>query len=140
MHTAARCSEPKTRPTERKKKVRKIFLAGPYGQTDADIVERRFHEANEVAAKIARSGSAVFSQISMSHPINNCMTDLDKAGIGKLWAPIDLIFMEAMTEIIVIDGPGWQESAGVKREMEYFLSKGLRVSLWSEVQNEFAYS
>ena len=118
----------------------KIFLAGPYGHTDAEIVERRFLEANTVAAKIARSGAAVFSQISMSHPINNCMTDLDKAAIGKVWAPIDLIFMEAMTEIVVIDGPGWQESAGVKREMEYFQSRGLPVSLWSEIQTEFAAS
>ena len=118
--------------------MRKIFLAGPYGHADREVVERRFHEANKVAAKIARSGSAVFSQISMSHPINGHMTDLDKAGIGKLWAPIDQVFMAAMDEIIVIDGPGWQESAGVKREMEFFQSKGLRVSLWSEVEDEFA--
>lgn len=118
--------------------MRKIFLAGPYGHADREVVERRFQEANAVAAKIARSGSTVFSQISMSHPINGCLTDLDKAGIGKLWAPIDQVFMEAMDEIIVIDGPGWQESAGVKREIEFFQSKGLRVSLWSEVEGEFA--
>jgi len=120
------------------KQMRKIFLAGPYGHVAREVVERRFHEANKVAARIARRGSAVFSQISMSHPINGHMTDLDKAGIGKLWAPIDQVFMEAMTEIVVIDGPGWQDSAGVKREMGFFQSRGLRVSLWSEIEGEFA--
>lgn len=118
--------------------MRKIFLAGPYGHADREVVEQRFHEANAVAARIARSGSTVFSQISMSHPINSHLPDLDKAGIGKLWAPIDQVFMDAMDEIVVIDGPGWQESAGVKREMEFFKSKGQRVSLWSEVEHEFA--
>lgn len=118
--------------------MRKIFLAGPYGHANRDVVERRFHEANKVAAKIAKSGSAVFSQISMSHPINGYLTDLDKSGIGALWAPIDQVFMDAMNEIIVIDGPGWQESAGVKREIEFFKSKGLPVSLWSEVENDFS--
>lgn len=42
-----------------------------------------------------------------------------------------------MTEIVVIDDPGWRESAGVAREMEAFAAKGQRVSLWSEVQAEF---
>lgn len=118
--------------------MRKIFLAGPYGHADREVVERRFQEANGVAAKIARSGSAVFSQISMSHPINGHLHGLDKTGIGNLWAPIDRVFMDAMDEIIVIDGPGWRESAGVKREMEFFESKGRRVSLWSDVEHEFA--
>lgn len=118
--------------------MRKIFLAGPYGHADRDVVERRFHDANKVAAKIARSGAAVFSQISMSHPINSYLADLGKSGIGSLWTPIDRVFMDAMNEIIVIDGPGWEESAGVKREAEFFRSRGLRVSLWSEVETEFA--
>lgn len=118
--------------------MRKVFLAGPYGHSDYEVIERRFTEANAIAAKIARSGSAIFSQISMSHPINGQLPDLDKASIGKLWAPIDRVFMEAMNEIVVIDGPGWQESAGVRREIEFFESNGRRVSLWSDVEHEFA--
>lgn len=117
--------------------MRKIFLAGPYSHPDPIVVESRFLEANMIAAKIVQSGSAVFSQISMTHPINNCMKDLDKAKIGKLWAPIDQLFMETMTEIIVIDGLGWKESAGVQREIEYFKLSGRRVSLWSKAESEF---
>lgn len=117
--------------------MRKIFLACPYGHSDKTVVEERFQLSNAVAAKIARSGSVVFSQVSMSHPINAHFADLDKLAIGKLWAPIDAVFMDAMTEIIVIDAPGWKESSGVAREIKFFKSKGLRTSLWSEVEGEF---
>ncbi len=118
--------------------MRKIFLACPYGHADAAVVEQRFEVANAVAATIARSGSIVFSQVSMSHPINRHLADLDKAGVGKLWAPIDAAFMADMNELIVIDEPGWKESAGVAREIAFFKERDRRVSLWSEVAAEFA--
>lgn len=118
--------------------MRKVFLACPYGHAEKSVVEERFDLSNKVAAKIARSGTVVFSQVSMSHPINAHLGDLDKAGIGALWAPIDQAFMEAMDELIVIDAPGWKESSGVAREIEFFKSRDRRVSLWSEVEGEFA--
>ncbi|HHK5863305.1 TPA: DUF1937 family protein [Serratia marcescens] len=45
--------------------------------------------------------------------------------------------MAAMDELIVLDLPGWQESSGIKREMDSFAARGCRVSLWSEVAGEF---
>ncbi len=118
--------------------MRKIFLACPYGHADTAVVEQRFEIANAVAAQIARSGSVVFSQVSMSHPINRHLAELDKAGIGRLWAPIDQAFMEDMNELVVIDEPGWKESAGVAREIDFFRAKNRRVSLWSDIAHEFA--
>ncbi|MBP1806934.1 DUF1937 family protein [Rubellimicrobium aerolatum] len=118
--------------------MRRIFLACPYGHTDPAVVERRFEICNRVAAQIVRSGHIVFSQVSMSHPINGHLGDLDKAGVGALWAPVDRAFMEAMTEIVVIDEPGWRESAGVSREMGFFRERNQPVQLWSEVEHEFA--
>ena len=37
--------------------MRKIFLAGPYGHADREVVDRRFNEANAVAARIAPAGT-----------------------------------------------------------------------------------
>lgn len=73
--------------------MRRIFLACPYGHEDPTVVEGRFDLANQVAATIVRSGATVFSQVSMSHPINKVLTDLDRQAIGRLWAPIDEQFM-----------------------------------------------
>lgn len=66
--------------------MRKIFLACPYSHADAEVVEQRFRACNEVAATIVRAGHVVFSQVSMSHPINLCLAELDRAAIGRLWA------------------------------------------------------
>ncbi|RYY28837.1 MAG: DUF1937 family protein [Sphingomonadales bacterium] len=73
----------------------------------------------------------------MSHPINKEMGDLDKAAIGKLWSPVDAVFMEAMEELIVVDIDGWKDSSGVAREIEFFKERGRPVSLWSEVETQF---
>ena len=117
--------------------MRKIFLACPYSHADAEVVHERFIACNEVAAAIVESGNAVFSQVSMSHPINGHLAHLDKAAIGALWGPVDAVFMDAMEELIVIDEPGWKESAGVAREIEFFKQRNRRVSLWSEAESEF---
>lgn len=118
--------------------MRKIFLACPYSHTDAKVVHERFIQCNEVAATIVESGNAVFSQVSMSHPINLAFKDKDSAAIGKLWGPVDAVFMEAMEELIILDLPGWDISSGIKREIEFFKNKGRPVSLWSEVSAQFS--
>ena len=117
--------------------MRKIFLSCPYSHADAEVVEQRFRACNEVAATIVRAGHVVFSQVSMSHPINLCLAELDRAAIGRLWAPVDAFYMDHLEELIVLDLPGWRDSAGIRREMEFFEAGGQRVSLWSEVEHEF---
>lgn len=117
--------------------MRKIFLACPYSHADADVVQSRFSACNEVAAAMVKAGHAVYSQVSMSHPINGCLPELDRAAIGKMWAPVDSFFMEVLEELVVLDLEGWEQSAGIRREIEFFEERGRRVSLWSEVQNEF---
>ena len=117
--------------------MRKIFLACPYGHDDAAVVEQRFAISNAVAAKIIQGGGAVFSQVSMSHPINQSLSHLDKAGIARVWGPVDRVFMDAMDELVVVDIDGWKESSGVAREIEFFRDRERRVSLWSDVEAEF---
>ncbi|MGY2293372.1 DUF1937 family protein [Pseudomonas sp. SDO528_S397] len=115
--------------------MRKIFLACPYSHADASVVHERFLACNQVAARLIEAGHAVFSQVSMSHPINLAFVDKDNAAIGKLWAPVDAVFMELLDELIVLDLPGWELSGGIKREMEFFAQRGRPVSLWSHVAN-----
>ncbi|MGY2138924.1 DUF1937 family protein [Pseudomonas reactans] len=117
--------------------MRKIFLACPYSHADAAVVHGRFIECNNVAAVIIQAGHAVFSQVSMSHPINQAFLGIDGAAIGKLWAPVDAVFMELLEELIVLDLPGWELSGGIKREMEFFAARGRQVNLWSQVSAEF---
>ncbi|WP_434638287.1 DUF1937 family protein [Klebsiella sp. I138] len=117
--------------------MRKIFLACPYSHADNHIVEQRFLACNKVAAQIMESGHAVFSQVTMSHPINLMLTKTAKENIGKMWAPVDALYLDLMAELIILDLDGWDRSAGIKREIEFYESRGQRVSLWSQVQDEF---
>jgi len=117
--------------------MRKIFLACPYSHADANVTHERFLKCNEVAAAIVESGNAVYSQVSMSHPINLAFKGKDSAAIGKLWGPVDAFFMESLEELIILDLPGWDISSGIKREIEFFEQKGRKVSLWSEVSAQF---
>ncbi len=117
--------------------MRKIFLACPYSHADAEVVHERFLACNAVAATIIESGNCVFSQVSMSHPINLAFENRDSAAIGKLWGPVDAVFMEAMDELIILDLPGWDLSSGIKREIAFFEQRGRKVSLWSDVSSQF---
>ncbi|WP_395607859.1 DUF1937 family protein [Pseudomonas sp. B22129] len=117
--------------------MRKIFLACPYSHADAAVVQERFIACNAVAAGIIEAGHAVFSQVSMSHPINQAFAGKDSTAVGKLWAPVDAVFMELLEELIVLDLPGWELSGGIKREIAFFEARGRRVSLWSQVDQEF---
>lgn len=117
--------------------MRKIFLACPYSHADATVTHERYLACNKVAATIIESGNAVFSQVSMSHPINLAFEGKDNAAIGKLWAPVDAVFMDAMEELIILDLPGWDLSSGIKREIEFYKNRSQKVSLWSEVSHEF---
>ncbi|MFK3708449.1 DUF1937 family protein [Klebsiella sp. NPDC088457] len=117
--------------------MRKIFLACPYSHPDETVVNERFIRCNQVAAAIIESGNIVFSQVTLSHPINLVFRHTEKSEIGKRWAPVDAYFMETMEELIIIDLPGWDKSVGIQREIAFFEQRGQRVSLWSQVQNEF---
>lgn len=117
--------------------MRKIFLACLYSHADENIVHHRFLACNKVAAQIVEAGHVVFSQVTMSHPINLALEKTEKANIGKMWAPVDAVFLDVMQELIILDLEGWDKSAGIQREIAFYQARNQRVSLWSEVKSAF---
>lgn len=100
------------------------FIACPYSHANNDIVQQRFDLCTSVATRLTMAGYAVYSQITMSHPMNLIATKLNK----KIrWAPIDEAFMAKCDELIVLTLPGWDESSGVASEIEYFKSRNRKV-------------
>lgn len=117
--------------------MRKIFLACPYSHPDSHVIESRFVECNRVAARIVEAGHVVFSQVTLSHPINKVLEKTAPPDIGKMWAPIDAVFMDVMEELIIVDLDGWDKSTGIRREIDFYKQRNQNVSLWSEVKDEF---
>lgn len=117
--------------------MRSIFLACPYSHADPAVTQQRFEACNEVAARILARGAVVYSQVSMSHPINLALPANARVNVGALWGPVDEVFMGVLDELIILDLPGWDASSGIRREIEVFEAQGKRVSLWSSIEDEF---
>lgn len=93
------------------------YLASPYSHPDADVRHQRFVAACETAARMmAQERIAVFSPVAHGHPI---------ADHGRLpamdhvfWMEQCLPFIGMADELVVLKLDGWDESAGVRSEIQ----------------------
>jgi Domain of unknown function (DUF1937) len=98
-----------------------IYLACPYSHPDYEIRVTRFRAVTEVAARLIEKGCIIFSPVTMTHPIDLVMAG-DKETMGSdFWVEFDQAFMRACSSLVILTLPGWQESNGIKREMEFFI-------------------
>ena len=97
------------------------YLASPYSKYP-EGTQAAFEMACGQAGLLIRAGVPVFSPIAHSHPIS------EHGGINPLdhdiWLPADKPFMDAARGCIVVMADGWQESYGVKFEIDTFYHAG----------------
>lgn len=93
------------------------YLATPYTKYPGGI-EVAFQHACQVAAGLIKDGYKIYSPIAHTHPIalHGGMDALDHS----FWLPFDQAMMNACGALIVAKMTGWQESSGVKHEIEVF--------------------
>lgn len=93
------------------------YLASPYS-----LYEDGLEEANALvcaaAAYLIEKGIRVFCPIAHSHAICEA-SELDPLD-HNIWMFQDAPFCEAAMGLIVFQLPGWERSAGVTQEIEYF--------------------
>lgn len=114
-----------------------IYLACPYSDHSKDVREARFHAANEAAAHLIGQGKIVFSPISMTHPIDVVMAAEHETMGSDFWVTFDEAFMVFCDEMIILALPGWTQSAGIRREIEFFRSALKPVKLMSAAQQSY---
>jgi hypothetical protein len=95
----------------------------PYGRENA------FKEACYLAAFLMTKGVMVFSPIAHSHPIADA-ADLDPVD-HEFWIAIDRPLMEAAQGLIVCQMQGWEESRGVRAEIDYFQQARKPIVYWN---------
>lgn len=94
-----------------------VYLATPYSKYKGGI-DAAFAAAAELSARLLVRGMRVFSPICHTHPI---------AIHGKLdpyahdvWLPFDEAMMQKSDTLVVALMDGWNQSRGVKHEMDFF--------------------
>lgn len=107
-----------------------IYLATPYTHPDKYMEEIRFLCAAQVAAALMREGNIVFSPIAHTHWI---------ARMGELpagwdyWRQFDEAFIKVCTKLIVVKMIGWEDSKGVKAEIEIAKELGKPVEYMDQI-------
>lgn len=97
-----------------------VYLASPYSHKDPAVRQQRYEAAVEAVARLTTEHVFTYSPIVHCHP---------PAVLGGLptnaawWSTVNIWFIEHMDEFWLLPLVGWQESVGVKAEIE--LAKSL---------------
>jgi hypothetical protein len=91
-----------------------IFLCSPYSHPEPFVREARFLAACRAAATLLKHGHMVYSPIVHGHPLAAFGVPTD----WSFWHAANTWHLERCESVVVLVLDGWQDSAGVRREME----------------------
>ncbi|RJO72877.1 MAG: DUF1937 family protein [Myxococcales bacterium] len=97
------------------------YLATPYSKYPAGLT-RAFEDAAIQAARLIERGLRIYSPIAHTHPVatHGNIDPLDH----DIWLALDEAMMHAAVGLIVCRMESWQESHGIKIEIEAFQKAG----------------
>lgn len=102
-----------------------LYLASPYSVTfplsapqAAKLRKRRFEAVCKYAAKLMKQGELVFCPIAHSHPIE-VLGMPGEVNNGDFWLKQDFAVLQFCKELRVLCLEGWEESDGIRREIEF---------------------
>jgi len=101
-----------------------IYLASPYTDRDLGKMEERYQAVSAKVAELMRRGEVVFSPIAYCHPLAKAY-DLPRN--FEFWKEFDEEMIGLATELTILMLPSWENSDGIKRELEIAkrLKKGI---------------
>ncbi len=109
------------------------YIASPYSHPSSAVRERRFQDVTKFAAYMVRKEYTVFCPITHSHPIQEHGTP----GGWEFWKEIDETAIDNCQILYVLCIEGWNESEGVKAEIEYAKKRNMSVWYVTEVDGEY---
>lgn len=97
---------------------RLCYLATPYSKYRGGRLNDAFTDASAIAAALVTTGIRIYSPIAHCHPISifGQVDPLDHS----LWIPFDEAMMDAADCLIVAHMDGWEESFGIRHEVDFF--------------------
>lgn len=101
-----------------------IYLASPYSNPSADVMQDRFERVCRVAARLMGEGVHLYSPIAHTHPIA-VQGSLPRG--WEFWEQYDRKLLAACQELWIVTLDGWKESKGVAAELAIAGEMGLPV-------------
>ena len=113
---------------------RRVYIASPYSCPDPKTRAVRFFAACKAAARVASMGDLAFSPIAHSH----CVACADALPPGfAFWRDWCFSFLRHWaTHFVILEIPGWRESAGVAAEKALAKELGLPILAWADFMLE----
>lgn len=100
-----------------------IYFASPYTSDDLDIEKVRYMNVCLKMAELINKGYAIFSPIAMYHGVsvygnlNKDYSNLSKD--FETWKRINHYFLSLCNELWILMLEGWEDSEGIKQEIEW---------------------
>jgi len=101
-----------------------IYVASPYSDKDADVVEERFLAVEKYTAAMLKEEQYLYS------PIVHCHSIADKYELPldfNFWKNYNQAMLSKASLLVVLMLDGWEESKGVTAEIEFAKSCGIEV-------------
>lgn len=117
-----------------------IYLASPYTHSDPAVCDARYETVTAIAAKLVLQEKIVFSPITMTHPFDRILAKPGNTLGSAYWVDFDIAFMNVCSEIGVATIPGWEQSLGVRREIDYFEKQGKKLSYFDPADFDVDFS
>ena len=95
-----------------------VYLASPYTPHAGESIEQRVQSASTAAARLMMDGYAVFSPITHSHHIADCLSE-DLRLDHEFWMKQDLAILQHCDKVVVLRLAGWEKSKGISREVSH---------------------
>lgn len=93
-----------------------VYLCSPYSSPDPEVREQRYQAAVKMSIDLWKDGIPTYSPIQFSHPV---ALEVGNGLDWKTWQFFDLRMMEACDEVWIYMLPGWEESIGIRAEIEH---------------------
>jgi hypothetical protein len=105
-----------------------VFVSGPYSSPDEEVKANRFKKSAIACGLVMDKGGFPLSPIVHGVPIVNVMRVTDDF---QYWKDYCMALVGKSDFLIVLQEDGWEESAGVKGEIEAAHELGKPVYLYS---------
>jgi hypothetical protein len=107
-----------------RRRIELIYLASPYSHPDPAVRNARYEAVARYTILAIREGFVIFSPIVYGHQL--ALTG-DLPTDAEWWRSFNETVIAACDSMIVLQIDGWQESLGVKMEIEFAASRNIPV-------------